>query len=100
MNCLSAMLYTVVILDEAEQEIDDKLEYLARKCSMQAYYAIKEDMQEILDYMSYNPFIFSIYEKDITQRKAHLKRHRYKFLFFVEDEFVYITAFLHDLQDE
>lgn len=91
------MQYIVKLTYAAEQDIDDNLEYLARNCSIQAYNAVKDDMNNIIDIISDNPYLFCEYEKDPTQRSAHLKKHQYKFIYFVKDIYVYITAFLHDL---
>lgn len=94
------MLYKIVITEDAEQDIDDTLEYLARKCSLQDFNAVKNDMEYIIDLLEKNPYIFPEYAKDAMQRKAHLQNHRFKYIFFINRHTVYITAFLHDLQDK
>ena len=94
-------MYEIQITEDALFQIHDKLEYLARKCSEQAYEAVHNDMSIILDYIRENPYYFSVYDKDPAHRRAHFQRHRYKFIYRIDDEaqVVYVKAFLHDLED-
>ena len=93
------MLYKIFLSTEAENDIHNALEYLIRNCSTEAYYAVCKDIEDTLYEMENNPYIFSEYHNDPAQRSAHLQKHQYKIVFFIKDNSIYITAFLHDLQD-
>lgn len=94
-------MYNVIISDQANEDIDCQLEYILRQFNnQQAIDAIIADIDETLGYIEDNPYVFSDYDNN-GQKRAHLQRHRYKFIFsiFEENKEVHINRFIHDLQD-
>ena len=97
------MIYNLSITEKAEEQMDELVEYLLFKL-MNRYAAVHllDSVERMYDILEENPLQFS-YSKDPYlaskgYREALLMDMRYRIIFSVEGNNVYVKGIFHELQ--
>ncbi|MBQ7146526.1 MAG: type II toxin-antitoxin system RelE/ParE family toxin [Lachnospiraceae bacterium] len=98
------MAFNLIITEQAEEQLDRLVDYMLTSLqNPEAAYHLFERIEAVYVQLSENPLIFPTCKNSLLQsrgyREALLNPMRYRIVFRVEMETVYIVAFFHTLED-
>lgn len=96
------MSYNVVVLDGAQRDIREIVEYLVNVLkSPQAASGFLDEFDRQVDLLKRNPALFAVSQISELAAKSYHTAHikNYVMLYTVRDETVYITHVFHQTQD-
>lgn len=98
------MEYELRVSERAEEQIDQAVGYVAVVLgNPTAAKAILQDIRQVFDRLTYAaealPYCEDSYLRAKEYRKIALERHRYVFLYRIEEKVVYIAGFFHMMEN-
>ena len=98
------MAYNLIISDRADELIDERVYYLINKFkNTQAAIHLLDGIAEIYDRLEENPHQFPDSRDELLLKKSYkealVSDMKYKILFRIEDNNVYVVGLFHVLED-
>ena len=98
------MDYKVVVTDEAEEDLNQFIQYLLfAKKNKQAARNVLDDFEDTVKRLKYVASSLKICDNPHLQsfgyRRINFKQHRYFMLYRIENDVVYVDDIFHELQD-
>ena len=98
------MDYKVVVTDEAEEDLNQFIQYLLfAKKNKQAARNVLDDFEDTVKRLKYVASSLKICDNPHLQsfgyRRINIQQHRYFMLYRIENDVVYVDDIFHELQD-